>query len=457
MRWQATIGKVKPMVDVAAIRENVEAVLPSVTDDLIRLVAIPSISAQPEHASDMQRVADEIVGHLDALNCDRVKVVDSAGQPAIIAHFDADPAKPTVCLYAHMDVQPTGDPAEWTSAPFAAQRRGDRLFGRGTADDKAGVAAHLAALRAFDGKPPVNVIVLIEGEEEMGSPTLGRILAENADDLAADLYIVADCGNWAIGQPAFTTSLRGVVDCVVEVRTLSHAIHSGEFGGVVPDALTTLCRLLASLHDGDGNVAVEGLVSSEDTSVEQREEVVRSDSAVLDSVQLIGSGPIAARTWLKPSISIIGLDTTPIATSSNTLIPAAKARISLRVAPGDTGAHALECLRRHLEAKIEWGARLTIIDGESAEPCRTPLSADLEEKANWAWHQAFGVDPMQIGTGGTIGMIAEFQNTFPQAGVLATAVSDPDCRMHGIDESLYLPDWEAVCLAEALLLARLAE
>ena len=445
------------MVDVATIRERAQAVLPSVTEDLVELVAIPSVSSQPEHAPDMQAIAERVAHHLQELNCDRVKIVRAGGLPAVIAHFDVDPSKPTVCLYAHMDVQPTGDPTHWSSDPFKAERRGDRLYGRGTADDKAGVAAHLAALRAFDGKPPVNVIVLIEGEEEMGSLTLGRILADNADDLAADLYIVADCGNWGIGQPAFTTSLRGVVDCVVEVRTLSHAIHSGEFGGVVPDALTTLCRLLATLHDENGDVAVAGLVSSEDTTVEQTAESVRADSAVLDSVQLIGSGPIAARTWLKPAISVIGLDTTPIAASSNTLIPVAKARISLRIAPGDTGVNALECLHKHLEAKVEWGAQLVITDGEAAEPCRTPLPDDLEEKANWAWREAFGVDPMQIGTGGTIGMIAEFQTTFPRAGVLATAVSDPDCRMHGIDESLYVPDWEAVCLAEALLLAALAE
>ncbi|WIY81922.1 M20/M25/M40 family metallo-hydrolase [Propionimicrobium sp. PCR01-08-3] len=445
------------MVDVAALRERTEAVLPSVTDDLIKLVAIPSISAQPEHADDVMAAANAIVSHLKALDCDRVKIVQAGGQPAVIAHFDVDPGKPTVCLYAHMDVQPTGDLAHWSSEPFKADRRGDRLFGRGTADDKAGVAAHLAALRAFGGKPPVNVTVLIEGEEEMGSPTLGRILAENADELKADLYVVADCGNWGIGEPAFTTSLRGVVDCTVELRTLSHAIHSGEFGGVVPDALTTLCRLLATLHDADGNVAVEGLVSSEDTDVEQTPESVRQDSAVLDSVQLIGSGPVASRTWLKPAISVIGLDTTPIATSSNTLIPSASARISVRIAPGDTGANALACLRKHLEENVDWGAQLVFTDGEAAEPTRTRLDPEVIDKANWAWHEAFGIDPMQIGTGGSIGMIAEFQEMFPQASVLATAVSDPDCRMHGIDESLYLPDWEAVCLAEALLLAALGE
>lgn len=445
------------MVDVAAIGERVRAVLPGVLDDLVHLVSIPSISSQPEHAGDVAAAADTVLGHLKVLGCDRARIVQSGGQPAVIAHFDVAPELPTVCLYAHLDIQPTGDVAQWTTEPFSATQRGDRLYGRGTADDKAGVAAHLAVLRAFDGKPPVNVVVLIEGEEELGSPTLARILAENRDDLEADLYVIADCGNWAAGIPAFTTTLRGVVDCLVEVRTLEHAVHSGQFGGAVPDALTTLCRLLATLHDEQGNVAVAGLVAREDTPVEYLEATLRAESGLLDGVQPIGSGPLAARTWTKPAISVIGLDTTSIADSSNTLIPSAKARLSVRVAPGDTAEHAWRCLKEHLESHVEWGAQLTVTSKERAEPCVIELSGGLAEQANWAWRAAYGVEPLQIGTGGTIGMIAEFQRAFPDAGVLGTAVADPDSRMHGIDESLYLPDWEAACLAEALLLAELAE
>lgn len=445
------------MVDAAAIRERVESVLPGVTDDLVHLVSIPSISAQPEHAADVAKAADTVVGHLKMLGCDRVKIVQAGGQPAVIAHFDVDPELPTVCLYAHLDVQPTGEVSQWTSEPFTAVQRGDRLYGRGTADDKSGVAVHLAALRAFDGKPPVNVIVLIEGEEEMGSPTLARILAENRDDLEADLYVIADCGNWAAGQPAFTTSLRGVVDGLVEVRTLRHGVHSGQFGGAVPDALTTLCRLLASLHDAEGNVAVAGLVSSEAVDIDYDPSNLRAEAGMLDSVQFIGSGPLSARTWTKPAISVIGLDTTSIATSSNTLIPAARARISLRVAPGDNKQNAWACLKAHLESRIEWGAELVLTNTESADPSVLQASNEIAAKADRAWQEAFGVRPLRTGTGGTIGMIAEFQRAFPEAGVLGTAVADPDCRMHGIDESLYLPDWQAACLAEALLLAELGE
>lgn len=444
------------MQDVANIRDRVEAVLPGVLDDLVHLVSIPSISSAAEHAGDVARAGDAIVGYLKLLGCPDVRVVQAGGAPAVIGHFPVAEDAPTVCLYAHFDVQPTGDPAAWTSPPFEASIRGDRLYGRGTADDKAGIAAHLAVLRAFDGRPPVNVTVLFEGEEELGSPTLARILAEHREELAADLYVIADCGNWRAGSPAFTTSLRGVVDCRVEVRTLDHGVHSGQFGGAVPDALTTLCRLLATLHDERGEVAVAGLVSADESELVQPEETLRAESGLLAGVQPIGTGSLVSRTWTKPAISVIGLDATPIAQSSNTLIPAARARVSLRVAPGDTTQNAWARLKEHLETHIEWGAELVVQNTERAEPCRVGASSQVMSAASRAWREAFGVDPVLVGTGGTIGMIAEFQQAFPAAGVLCTAVADPDCRMHGIDESLYLPDWRASCLAEALLLADLA-
>ncbi len=445
------------MIDTSELRNRVNGIIDATLADLVDLVAIPSISSQPEHRDDVKAAAEKIVHHIQQMGCDDVSIVEAGGHPAVIAHFYADPDAPTICLYAHMDVQPTGDLNAWTSDPFVATERGDRLHGRGTADDKAGIACHLAALRAFDGKPPVNVTLLIEGEEEMGSPTLSAILEQNKDALEADLYVIADCGNWKAGTPAFTTSLRGVADCIVEVSTLEHGVHSGEFGGVVPDALTTLCRLLATLHDSEGNVAVEGLIGKDGPDLDYSEEILRSESSLLPGVQPIGSGPLASRTWYKPSISVIGLDTTPVATSSNTIIPSARARISLRVAPGDNADHAMSCLRAHLESHIEWGASLSITHSESAEPCVVSFEGQLAEKANRAWEEAFSATPVLIGTGGTIGMIAEFQKAFPNADVLCTAVSDPDCRMHGIDEGLYLPDWKKVCLAEALLINEYAK
>jgi acetylornithine deacetylase/succinyl-diaminopimelate desuccinylase-like protein len=243
------------------LAQTVRDQLPSVRADLEALVAIPSISAEPEHAADLLRSAESIAALLARVECPEVDLLGAGGGPAVLGRFPAPPGMPTVCLYAHHDVQPTGDASLWTSPPFVATPRGDRLYGRGASDDKGGVAVHLAALRAFGGKPPVGVTLFVEGEEEVGSPTLAAILAANRDRLAADVYVIADSSNWAVGEPAFTTTLRGLVDCVVEVRTLDHAVHSGAYGGVAPDALTALCRLLATLHDEQGNVAVEGLHS----------------------------------------------------------------------------------------------------------------------------------------------------------------------------------------------------
>ena len=237
----------------------VRDLMPGVRADLEALVAIPSISADPERAGDLRASADTVAALLTRAGCPEVEVVGAGGGPAVLGRFPAPPGMPTICLYAHHDVQPTGDEAQWTTLPFRPTERGGRLYGRGSSDDKGGFAVHLAALRAFGGRPPVGVTVFVEGEEEIGSPTLSRILADHHDRLLADVYVIADSGNWGVGEPAFTTTLRGLADCIVEVRTLDHAVHSGAYGGVAPDALTALCRLLATLHDEQGNVAIAGL------------------------------------------------------------------------------------------------------------------------------------------------------------------------------------------------------
>ena len=236
-------------------------------DELARMIAIPSVSSQPRHAADVAAMADHLVGSLRGLGWSDVRTIAAGGRPAVLAHWPAPQGRPTVCLYSHYDVQPVGDPDRWSTDPFTATERDGRLHGRGAADDKGGLAMHLAALRAHDGRPPVGVTVLFEGEEELGSPSLDALLAAHRDELAADAYVIADCENWRVGVPTFTTSLRGVADMVIEVRALERAVHSGEFGGVVPDALTGLCRLLAGLHDENGDVAVAGLVRG--TAVEE--------------------------------------------------------------------------------------------------------------------------------------------------------------------------------------------
>ena len=439
--------------------ERVREVLPSVRRDLDDLVRIQSVWADPGRRDEVYRSARAVADLLSRAGFDDVEIVSEGGAPAVIARHPAPAGAPTVLLYAHHDVQPEGDAGQWASPPFEPTERGGRLYGRGSADDKAGIATHLAAFKAHGGQPPVGVTVFVEGEEESGSPSLGRLLAAHRDALAADVIVIADSDNWSSDVPALTVSLRGLVDCVVEVATLDHGLHSGLWGGVVPDALSVLVRLLASLHDDDGNVAVAGLHETDIASLNYPDyppERVRADSGVLDGVSEIGCGSVPQRLWAKPAITVIGIDTTSVAAASNTLIPRARAKISMRVAPGgDADAH-LDALTSHLQKHAAWGARVTVTRGEKGEPYAIEASGPVYDAARAAFRQAWGTDPIDMGMGGSIPFIAEFADAFPEAKILVTGVEDPGTQAHSINESLHLGVLERAAVAEALLLANLA-
>jgi cysteinylglycine-S-conjugate dipeptidase len=442
-----------------AIRAAVRELMPSVRADLESLVRIPSVSADPARADDVRRSAEATAELFRTEGFDDVRILSAGGgAPAVVAHRPGPEGAPTVLLYAHHDVQPVGDPADWDSDPFEPTERGSRLYGRGAADDKAGIAAHLAAVRVHGADLPVGVTVFVEGEEEVGSPTLGAFLEAHQDLLGADVIVIADSGNWDIGEPALTTSLRGLVDCFVEVRTLDHGVHSGMWGGVVPDALMVLVRLLATLHDDEGNVAVAGLVSAPAADVDYPLERVRAESGVAEGVELIGSGSVVERLWTKPAVTVIGLDATRTVDASNTLAPSAKAKISVRLAPGDSSEQAMARVREHLEKHVAWGAQVTFTPGEYGEPTLIDATGPAYDAARAAFREAWdGVEPVDMGVGGSIPFIAAFVEAFPAAAVLVTGVEDPDTRAHGANEGLHLAEFERVCLAEALLLHHLAE
>jgi acetylornithine deacetylase/succinyl-diaminopimelate desuccinylase-like protein len=442
---------------VSDLRTAVDRVLPSVLADLQNLVRIRSVSADPGAADDIGVAAEAVAELARAAGAADVAILSvTGGAPAVVAHWPAPDGAPTALLYAHHDVQPTGERADWTSEPFQPVERDGRLYGRGAADDKAGVMAHVAALRVFDGKPPVGVTLFVEGEEEIGSPTFTRFLETYRDELAADVIVVADSVNWSIDTPALTTSLRGLVDGVVEVRVLDHAVHSGMFGGPVLDALTSLCRLLATLHDGNGDVAVPGLVQRKAKEVDYPESRYRAEAGILDGVELSGTGSLGDRLWTKPALSVVALDATPVADAANVLVHAARAKVSLRLAPGQDPRSALDALGDHLRSHAEFGAEVTFTDGALGPPCELDTSKPAYDAARDAFADAFGKPPVEVGLGGTIPFIAEFAATFPGAAVLVTGVEDPDSRAHGADESLHLGQFAKVCLAEALLLDRLA-
>jgi acetylornithine deacetylase/succinyl-diaminopimelate desuccinylase-like protein len=439
------------------IRSRVAEVLPGIRRDLEDLVRIESVSADPARAGEVQRSAEVVAELFRAENFDSVDIVSAeGGAPAVIAHKAGPAGAPTVLLYAHHDVQPENDHAEWDSPPFEPTERDGRLFARGAADDKAGIAAHLGALRVYGDDLPVSVTMFIEGEEEVGSETLPALLKEHQSKLEADVIVIADSGNWDIGVPALTTSLRGLVRVDVQVRTLTHAVHSGMWGGLVPDSLIALSRLIASLHDDRGNVAIEGLHGGPAADVDYPEERLRAESGAVPGLEWIGDGSAVERLWTKPALSITGLDAPKVDGASNTLVPSARAKISLRVAPGDTTENALACLRAHLEAHVPWGAELTVTVVDTGEPTRIDATGPAYDAARSAFTEAWdGTEPVDMGVGGSIPFIAEFLDAFPKASVLVTGVEDPDTRAHGANEGLHLAEFERVVLAEALLLHRL--
>lgn len=453
--------------DPQHIVDAVLANMPASLQDLRDLVAIPSVSAAAFDQSTLD-VSVEAVAELfrqagmptvEILKADRPD--GTPGAPAVVAHRPAPAGAPTVLLYAHHDVQPPGDEGPWESPAFTPTERNGRLYGRGTADDKAGVIAHLAAVRTLlaswsDGEG-VGLTVFIEGEEEIGSPSFLNFVNTYKDKLQSDVIIVADADNWTPETPALTTSLRGMVDIDVTVSTLGWAQHSGMNGGAVPDAPMALTITLAKLWDDAGDVAVDGLLRAEASELDYTEERLRRDTGLLDGVDTIGTGSLLSRRWTRPSVTIIGTDAPSIDASSNTLYPTATARLSLRVPPGQDAVEAYECVKKHLEASVPFNAKIDVVMGEAGKSWQGTTDDAVYGHALWALEQAWGgTKPVFQGMGGSIPFIPELQHIFPEATVLVTGVEDPDARAHGANESLHLAMFEKACVAEALLLSRLA-
>lgn len=452
-------------VDGHALSEAVNAAFDATISSLKELVAIPGIAWASFDPAELDRSAEAVAAMVRTAGMQDVRILRSAkadgtnGGPAVVARREARDGKPTILLYAHHDVQPPGDRALWNSEPFVAEERDGRLYGRGAADDKAGIMAHLAAyaaaVKVLGDEFGLGVTFFFEGEEEAGSPTFRTFLEEHRELLRADVIVVADSSNWKVGVPALTTSLRGLVDGTFEVRVLEHAVHSGMFGGPVLDAPTLLARLIATLHDDDGTVAVAGLVAKDDVKVDLTEEDYRADASVLDGVRLAGSGTLASRLWTKPALSIIGMDVPAVDVASNTLIPAARAKFSMRLAPGQDPDDAMEALKAHLEANAPFGAKVTFTPGERGNAFSTDTGSAAAQVALWALGESWGVKPVEMGIGGSIPFIADLLEVYPEVQILVTGVEDPDSRAHSANESLHIEDFRHAVLAEALMLARL--
>lgn len=465
--------------ELADVLKQVDERAPSRRGDLEELVRIPSISAEGHDPWELRRSAEAVRELALSHGCDRAELLEVDGAPpAVLAECDPPPRVgegaeqvPTVLLYAHHDVQPPGDADAWSSPPFEPTERDGRLYGRGTADDKAGLMAHLAGIDAWSrarGGPPCAVKLLVEGEEEVGSTHLSAFLAAHGQRLRADAVVVADTVNWQVGVPTLTTSLRGLVDAVVEVRALDHAVHSGMYGGPVPDPTTALIKLLDGAVDDHGAVAIPGFADDarafsdrERHALRQLEfdvERFRRDAGLLDGVPLAGdpdAHPLE-RIWRHPHLTVVGIDAPGVTGAANAIQPAARAKVSVRLAPGQDPRRAQRMLTDWLSGHAPFGLQVEVTGGTAAAPFEVDRGHPAMSAAADALAGAYGREAVFTGLGGTIPLIEPLTQQLGDVPVLMVGIEDPDTRAHGIDESLHLADFARACHGQARLLETLS-
>ena len=405
------------------IRSRVETDWNRIVKVLAEKVALQSISAKGITAEHMKRSAEFVADELRLVGVD-AKVVQASnadGTPGaweVIGSHIVSPDAPTVLLYAHHDVQPVPDPAEWNTDPFVATEIDGRLYGRGSADDGGGIAIHSGALKALGDDLNVNIKVFIEGEEEMGSPSF------------------------------------------IPVQGLEHPVHSGQYGGPILDSNTLAAMLIASMYDENGDLAVPGVAAEEPIGGLQRdldETTVREDSGVVAGYEFAGTGSLASRLWTKPSVTVIGFDAHPVEGSFNVIAPETRFRLSLRTAPTQRPEEAQEALAAFLESHAPFGAKVTVERGENGMGWAMDPTAVATKDALEAMTEAFGVEPINKGEGGSIPFIPELQRIFPNAQVLVTGPEDPKANAHSPNESISLPGLKNNVITEALLLDKLGK
>jgi acetylornithine deacetylase/succinyl-diaminopimelate desuccinylase-like protein len=441
-----------------SLTQSVEADTSRIRDELELLIRIPSVSAPSYPPEEVRRSAEVVASLLKDSGLDNVKLLEiDDAHPAVFGEKLGPEGAPTVLLYAHHDVQPPGPIDQWTTEPFSPFESDGRLYGRGSADDKAGIVLHLASIRALGDDLPVTVKVFIEGEEEIGSAHLADFLGEYTELLSSDVIIIGDSGNWRVGTPTLTTSLRGLVDCTVTVRTLQYAVHSGSFGGTYPDANMVLARVLSALHADDGSVAVKGLDEYESDPLDLTVKDLEEQMLPVAGLELLGTGSITSRLWTRPSISVLAIDSVPIGEAINQLVPEARAKVSLRIAPGQEPRTAMDALVAHIEASVPWGAEITVERGAMGAAIALKTDGTAYDAYREGMRVGYDAEPIEAGMGGSIPFVAAFSDIYPDAAVLLIGVADPTSRYHGPNESVALRDIVSAAAAQSFALCKLGE
>ncbi|MEU3898500.1 dipeptidase [Streptomyces sp. NPDC045251] len=444
------------------VAETVSSLMPRAKEELTALVAFKSVADFDQFPrSESVGAANWIAAALRAEGFQDVELLDTPdGTQSVYGYLPGPEGAKTVLLYAHYDVQPPLDEAGWVTPPFELTERDGRWYGRGAADCKGGVLMHLLALRALkaNGGVPVHVKFIAEGSEEQGTGGLERYAEQHPELLAADTVIIGDAGNFRVGLPTVTSTLRGMTLVRVQVDTLEGNLHSGQFGGAAPDALGALIRVLDSLRAEDGSTTVDGLAADSGwEGLAYDEEQFRRDARVLDGVELIGSGSIADRIWARPAVTVLGIDCPPVVGATPSVQASARALVSLRVPPGVDAAEATKLLQAHLEARTPWGARVAVEQIGQGQPFRADTTSPAYQAMADAMAVAYPGEEMQYaGQGGSIPLCNTLAALYPRAEILLIGLSEPEAQIHAVNESVSPEELERLSVAEALFLRNYA-
>ncbi|MBB5913177.1 acetylornithine deacetylase/succinyl-diaminopimelate desuccinylase-like protein [Nocardia transvalensis] len=448
----------------AALRAEVRSLMPRAKADLTELVSYRSV-ADPRQfpAEDCERAAQWVADAFREVGLTDAGLHETPdGSKAVVARYPAPAGAPTVMLYCHYDVQPPLDDAAWHTPVWQLTEKGGRWYGRGAADCKGNIVTHLTALRALretvgGSDFPVGITLVAEGSEEQGTGGLEAFVPGNADLLRADALVIADCGNFAVGVPTFTQTLRGNVNVIVTVETLSGPMHSGMFGGPAPDALAAMIHLLATLRDAKGNTTIDGLTADQTwDGVQYPAEQFRADAGVLDGVDLLGDGTVSDMVWARPALTVLGIDVPPVVGSSAAIQPRSRARLNLRIPPGIDPDKALKALTAHLESHTPWHAKVSVESEGTGAPFRSGTGGPARAAMEAAFHAAYGREATTEGQGGSIPLCNVFAGTYPDAEIMLIGVEEPKCLIHAPNESVDPTEIEHMALTEALFLATYA-
>lgn len=442
------------------LRTRIASLMPQAREELAELVAIKSV-ADPRQfpPEECERAAQWVLDKFAELGFQDAHLEETAdGSKAVVGSRPcSDPSAPTVLLYAHYDVQPPLDEAAWRTPPFELTEAAGRWFGRGTADCKGNIVMHLAALRALGEDLSVNLKLVVEGSEEQGTGGLEAFVPEHADLLRADTILVCDTGNAAVGRPAATVSLRGMVNVVVTVEALGSELHSGMFGGAAPDALAALVAMLATLRDGHGNTTIKGLDNSQTWQGEAYpHDQFRADATVMGGVSLLGDGSVSDMLWARPAVTVLGIDCPPVVGSASAIVPRTAARLNLRIPPGMAPREARAALVDHLHAVAPWGVKVAVEVEASGEPFKAAVDGPAYQAMATAMQEAYGTPMTLLGQGGSIPLCNVFADTYPEAEVILMGVEEPLALIHAPNESVDPTEIANMALSEALFLQRYA-